>query len=296
MQSFSLTYVGADGRRLLQRRSIFINPVNPNFQDNVIFSSNGLTSSYNALQVQYKARSSHGLNGLASYTWSHAIDFGSRDVSLPYTRGNSDVDVRHSVSAALSYDLPSPYTNGFSRAVLHHWGLDSRITARTGFPVPLNGAQQVDPVTHVTFFGGLDLVPGQPIYIYGAQCAAVYANGKSCPGDRAINPNAFALPPAGQLGDAPRNFTRGFGSWEADLAIRRDFAIFERLKLQFRAEAFNVFNHPSFGQINSNFCAPGPGCTFGQALQSLAPSLGVLNPLYQQGGPRSMQFALKLIF
>jgi hypothetical protein len=86
-----------------------------------------------------------------------------------------------------------------------------------------------------------------------------------------------------------------------DLAVRRDFPIHERLKLQFRAEAFNIFNHPNFGTINANCGGTSgiPGCTnpqFGQATTTLASSLGVLSPLYQTGGPRSMQFALKLIF
>jgi len=77
-----------------------------------------------------------------------------------------------------------------------------------------------------------------------------------------------------------------------DLAVRRDFPIYERLKLQFRAEAFNVFNHPSFGTIDPFLF----DSTFGQATSTLASSLGVLSPLYQMGGPRSMQFALKLAF
>ena len=77
-----------------------------------------------------------------------------------------------------------------------------------------------------------------------------------------------------------------------DLAIRRDFPIHERLKLQFRAEAFNIFNHPNFGSINPSFGQK----TFGQATGTLASSLGILSPLYQQGGARSMQFALKLFF
>lgn len=81
-----------------------------------------------------------------------------------------------------------------------------------------------------------------------------------------------------------------------DLAVRREFPIYERLRLQFRAEAFNVFNHPNFGTINSTYCAPGPFCTFGQAISTLANSLNGLSPLYQMGGPRSMQFALKLAF
>ena len=77
-----------------------------------------------------------------------------------------------------------------------------------------------------------------------------------------------------------------------DLAVRRDFPIHEQLKLQFRAEAFNIFNHPNFGNIDSGVGS----VTFGQATATLAQSLGVLSPLYQIGGPRSMQFALKLAF
>ena len=80
-----------------------------------------------------------------------------------------------------------------------------------------------------------------------------------------------------------------------DFAVRREFPIYEGLKLQFRAEAFNIFNHPNFGRINSTTCA-GPSCTFGQATATLAGSLGGLSSLYQMGGPRSMQFALKVMF
>jgi hypothetical protein len=77
-----------------------------------------------------------------------------------------------------------------------------------------------------------------------------------------------------------------------DIAVRRDFMLREGLNLQFRAEAFNIFNHPNFGTIDPNFGSH----TFGQATSTLANSLGVLSPLYQMGGSRSMQFALKLVF
>ena len=77
-----------------------------------------------------------------------------------------------------------------------------------------------------------------------------------------------------------------------NLAVRRDFPIQERLTLLFRAEAFNIFNHPNFGTINPSFGE----ATFGQATGTLANSLGVVSPLYQTGGPRSMQFALKFLF
>ena len=65
------------------------------------------------------------------------------------------------------------------------------------------------------------------------------------------------------LGDAPRNFLRGFGAWQMDIAVRREFPIHERLKVQFRAEAFNIFNHPNFGFINPN-CGGAPGTLVAQ--------------------------------
>jgi hypothetical protein len=126
------------------------------------------------------------------------------------------------------------------------------------------------------------LVPGVPVYRYGSQY----------PGGKEINAAAFGLPPSGQFGNAPRNFLRGFGESQVDLALRREFPITERLKLQFRAEAFNLLNHPNFGMIDTNYGDP----TFGQAVQMLNSSLGMLNSLYQAGGPRSMQLSLRLAF
>jgi hypothetical protein len=299
-QAVTVSYVGANARRLLEHNELNLAGSNPDIGF-VVFAKNGFTSDYNALQVQFQRRMSHGLQILSSYTWSHSIDYGSQNVAAPYVRGNSDFDVRNAFSAALSYDLPDAFQNSFARAVLHHWALDDRFTSRTAFPVPLNGNQILNPVTLQTYNAGLDLVPGEPLYISGSQCVAVY--GSECPGGRAINPFAFANPPIDpstgnptRPGDAPRNFVRGFRAWQMDLAVRREFPIHEKLKLQFRAEAFNILNHPNFGMINSVYCPPGPFCTFGKAQQTLAQSLGVLSPLYQMGGPRSLQFAAKLIF
>ena len=80
------------------------------------------------------------------------------------------------------------------------------------------------------------------------------------------------------LGDTPRNFARLFGAWQMDLAVRRDFPIGERLKLQFRAEAFNVFNHPNFGNINPYFgteqlrSGHGYACEFAGSSESAVPN------------------------
>lgn len=296
-QALTVSYVGSHAARLLQSQEFSGSVIgNPN-AGTFLFYRNGLTSDYNALQVQFRRRLSQGLTALASYTWSHCIDYGSQNYFLAYQRGSCDFDVRHNFSAAFSYDLPGPARGEVWKAILGGWGVDDRFTARTGFPVTLSGNTAFDPTTGQEFYSGLDVVPGQPVYLYGATCASVLqglgdlAPGKECPGGRAINPGAFTAPSSG-LGNAPRNFVLGFGAWQMDLAIRRDFPVYERLKLQFRAEAFNVFNHPDFGYINPIFGQN----TFGQATGTLASTLGIVSPLYQMGGPRSMQFALKLIF
>jgi hypothetical protein len=293
-QALTISYVGSHAARLLQDNQVST-PTNPS-ASNFLFIENGLTSDYDALQVQFRRRLSRGLTALMSYTMSHCIDYGSQNYNYGYQRGNCDFDVRHNVSAAFSYNLPNVGHDGFVKASLRDWGLDDRFTARTAFPVTLDGNFLVQP-NGQNYYGGLNFVQGQPVYLYGANCATILQGlgdllpGQGCPGGRAINPLAFTVASSG-LGDAPRNFVRGFGAWQMDLALRRDFPIHERLKLQFRAEAFNIFNHPNFGTINSISGSP----TFGQATATLASSLGILSPLYQQGGSRSMQFALKVVF
>ncbi len=91
---------------------------------------------------------------------------------------------------------------------------------------------------------------------------------------------------------------RGFGAAQADLAFQRQFHLTERMQLRFRGEFFNIFNHPNFGPPTNNLTSP----LFGYSTATLASSLGSgganggLNPLYQIGGPRSIQLALKLQF
>ena len=301
-QAITISYVGSHASRVISFGRIQ-SPANSSSNGsffNVI--GNGRTSDYGSLQGQYRRRLSQGLTALASYTWSHCIDFGSQNYLFGDQRGNCDFDVRHNLSGALSYDIPNVGHNGFVNALIHHWGLDNRFTARSGFPFTVTGQQTIDPLTGKRLSNGVNFVSGQPIYIYGSQCNGVYAADFGatlpCPGGRAFNPDAFVSVSSGP-GDVPRNFVRGFGAWQLDMAVRREFPINERVKLQFRAEAFNIFNHPSFGTINTGCGDVDVHCTsptFGQATGTLANSLGILSPLYQMGGPRSMQFALKLIF
>jgi hypothetical protein len=96
-----------------------------------------------------------------------------------------------------------------------------------------------------------------------------------------------------------RNALRGFAATQWDFAVHRDFPIRERLKLQFRAEMFNVLNHPNFGPPNGAFGFGGFGVSrqmLGQSLAGGNTGGGALSPLYQLGGPRSIQLALKLAF
>jgi hypothetical protein len=282
-QSFTLSYVGSNGRRLLEEAAISGPPLNPEFYNLYVFR-NGLTSSYNSLQAKFQRQLAHGLQLLASYTWAHALDFGSFNEASPYQHGNSDLDIRHNLVGAMSYDLPSSGRSLFPHLLFEQWGFDARWTARTGFPVTLSGNELTDPATGSLYYGNLNLVSGEPTYLFGPQY----------PGGRSINIAAFSLPLDGENGDAPRNFVRGFGAVQTDIAIRRQFAIFRGLHGQFRGEAFNIFNHPNFGAINPYYYVGNAG--FGEATSSLAQSLGVLNPLYQMGGPRSLQLALRLTF
>jgi hypothetical protein len=214
------------------------------------------------------------------------------------SRGNGDLDLRHNLSAALSWNLPSVRNNRVLDAVLSHWGTDARWFLRTGYPVTVGGPWQTDPVTGLSGYSGVELT-GAPLYIYGAACTSYYVNngnpnnGKPCPGGRAINPAAFASTNSFSYNPAPRNYARGFGEDQINLAARREFPIMESLKLQFRAEAFNLLNHPVFGGIAGIVGQSGFGLT-GETLSTSG--IGNLTSQYQQGGPRNLQFALKIQF
>lgn len=289
-QSVTIGYVGSNGRRLLTRKPYSLHALNPNFLTVQRFQ-NGSSSSYNGLQLQYKRSLSRGLQAVVGYTWAHAFDYQSQDsAALPYQRGNSDFDVRNNFTAAVSYNPSWAFTSRWHRGILNGWGTDLRFTARTAFPVELQGPQLTDAFGS-QYFALLNYNGSKP-YVYKP----------GIPGGRQFNPSAFSVPLTGQNGNIPRNFLRGFGENEVNLAIRREFPVYEQLHLQFRIEAFNLLNHPNFGYINATCgtSTAGATCTnslLGQATNTLAKSLGGgLTQLYQQGGPRSLQAALKFVF
>jgi hypothetical protein len=313
-QSFSASYVGSGGRKLLQ--TAFIVAPNPSFGFGYLVS-NSASSNYNGLQLQYRRRLLSGFQALASYTWSHSIDdasagsFGNVNnalvpgSSVDQNRGPSDFDVRNAFSVGLTYDIRVRNYNGFTNLILKGWSVQNIVQGRSASPVTLfdnnffelrNSFATVRP----------DVVPGQPFYLYGSQCVAVF--GSSCPGGKGFNPAAFAPPPADingnplRQGTLARNALRGMGLVQWDFALHRDFPIHKSAKLQFRAEIFNVLNHPNFGPPVADISN---ASQFGRSAQMLGQSLtggnanlasGAFSPLYQLGGPRSMQLALKLEF
>jgi hypothetical protein len=289
-QALTLSYVGANGRRLIgQQQLTSIQALNPEF-GTVIYFKTGITSNYQALQLQFQRSVTRGIQALASYTWSHSLDFGSNDTTLPLVRGNSDFDVRHNFQAGLSWEIPTARLDKFSNAILEGWGLDARALVRTAFPITLAGNTEINSATGNTYYSGLNYDPSRPVYLYGSRY----------PGGRAINGGvnntatpAFTIPTGTNVsGDAPRNFVRGFGLSQVNLAMRRQFILYKETSLQFRAETFNLFNHPNFGYV-----FPGiTGAQFGQATTMLNGSLGTVAAQYQQGGARSMQFSLRLRF
>ncbi|MDE1162279.1 MAG: carboxypeptidase regulatory-like domain-containing protein [Acidobacteriaceae bacterium] len=280
-QSFTASYVGSNGRRLLNLQEFSLSKLNPNF-NLVEYPASGITSNYQALQLQFQRSVARGFQALASYSWSHALDFGSQSYNLPLQRGNADFDIRHNLQAGVSWDLPGLQGHSLVGQLVNGWGSDLRLIVRTGYPVMPNGSLAIDPATGSEYNGTLNLVANQPTYLYGSQY----------PGGRIINHAAFCLPSVCSGEAAPRNFVRGFGENQVNMAIRREFRLHDAFALQFRAEAFNILNHPNFGYIDPTYS----DATFGQTTKMLNASLGTVASQYQQGGARSMQFALKLNF
>ena len=305
------SYVGALGRHLIHLQPLnLLNPAtgmapNPNFSAGALelIESNAV-SNYNAFQANVTRRLDHGLELTVSYTWAHSLDDASNptgtSINSSFTGSNpydfhaeyasSDFDVRHNVAAAFSYQLPGKSLRSRPAAwVLGGWSLEGVFTRQTGFPyTPLLGE---DIAGNGDQFAANNqrpnLVPGQPLYI--ASTAPPY---------QVANPAAFAIPAAGTYGDAGRNILRSSGLQQLDLGLLKTMKASERISVQFRAEFFNALNHANFASpaaSGNNLLTA--GSSFGlSAEMANASSGGLLLPLFNSGGPRSIQLALKLLF
>lgn len=284
----SVNYVGNHGQRLLERYQYkyLSAATDPNIATNDTFEitrndgNAGGISYYNGLQVNYVRNMSHGLQVLANYTWSHALDEVSNDSVISSTAvpnsvanqiasqfyGNSDFDRRQIFNLATVYAVPklhseTPTLSWLEKAVTNGWETSYNFKYQSGAPFTM-GFSYFD-LTNGTGFTKLMLnrVPGQPLYI------ADPIN----PGGQAFNPAAFAIPAADLQpnqsllvnGDAGRNTFRGPGFSQLDLALRRDFRLTERVNMQFSAELFNALNHANFlnpdGSLGYVFNSPSFG-------------------------------------
>jgi hypothetical protein len=308
------------------------------YLSNIFQMGNVYRSNYDGLQVTLNSRNYHGLSMVAGYTYAHALDdvsanwdFGygaglpedSYDVGREY--GNSDFDMRQRFTLSLTYALPS--RKGYAE-MLEGWEINSIVTLQSPqFWGPIDmgtdasgiGSLPVSPPATApirwSFFGKpSDFKSGpNPIpFFSGASnpaCAAqALAVDGGAPGASTASLNLFGCyaqgssimipPPLGQLGNMSRNIFPDSGFKDFDFSVAKNWHLGERVHAQFRAEFFNVLNHPNFanpygGQngfgLNDPSVQPfGCGCA--------TPDVAAANPVIGSGGSRSVQLGLKFTF
>ena len=350
-QTLSVGYVGALGRDLVGSQLFPANKGNPAVfaqvnpltgavtPDALVILGNYSSSNYQSLQTKFQRQFANGLSGLASYTWSHSIDDTSlssfvaptflptaatlgNGSPLTLLRGNSDFDLRHIVAVSMVYNIPSP-SSRFAKAILGHWSFDPIYHYQTAPPIDLSTGT-TGSLSGSAYGQRPNLIPGVPVYIEGADCAA-QNKGQGCPGGKRLNAatvtaaqaasagclaptatnakGAFCTPTtvgtqavSGNLG---RNIVRGFALQELDFSLHREFILHEQIRLRFQADMFNVFNHPSFGPEVGTLNSATFGTTTSMANSALGANSGTgagFNPIFNTGGPRNYQFAIKLYF
>jgi carboxypeptidase family protein/TonB-dependent receptor-like protein len=281
-QVVSASYVGEAGRRLLQQNILF--DPNPLFINNsqINLTTNASRSDYHALQVQFQRRMSHGLSTLLSYTWSHSTDDVSTELASDYLpdphadHGASDFDVRHAFNAAFTFQVPVRRWNPVADAVLKNWSLDAIFTAKSALPVNIFFERGDSGFTESLLPARPDSVPGVTLYLQDS----------ALPGGRRINAAAFSVPLQVRQGNLPRNALHGFSSSQLDSDVRRNFNIAERLKMELRADFFNVFNHPTFVSVFNELGFYDPPL-------EADPNFGLAAP---PAASRSIQLSLRLRF
>jgi hypothetical protein len=310
-------------------------PFNARFPylSNIFQMGNFYRSNYNGLQATLTARNYHGLSMVAGYTYSHALDdvaanwdFGagyglpqdSTNVAREYA--NSDFDVRHRLTLSLTYALPGK--KGYGQ-MLEGWEINSIVTlASPQFWGP------IDLTTDISGTGGLPVSPPQatpmrwdffgnpsdfkagpqPIPYFPNTTNAACVAQATTPGLMAslgafgcyAKGGSVMIPPAsGTFGTMGRNTFPDSGFRNLDFSLAKNWHLGEHLRAQFRAEFFNILNHPNFanpygGQNGFGQNDPGAPSSFG--CECATPDIAAANPAVGSGGPRSVQLGLKLTF
>jgi len=252
-------------------------------------------ATYNSLQIKAETKTpKYGLYALVSYTYSHTYDNGLSDglgslLSAPYFPlpnwqnldwGLSQINLNNNFTASIIYDLPvgrgkkfGNNWNGMTNSLLGNWQLTLIEKITSGFADPLIDSNNQSGV----FFqnGGNGNNFNRPNQVAGCN---VYAANHGA--NEWFNPACFVTPPPGQLGNANRVPVTGPGFVNSDFSVIKQFALpREGTGLNFRAEFFNLFNHPQFGLPVADVSAPG----FGSVNSTV-------------NNPRVIQFGLKLTF
>jgi hypothetical protein len=303
---FSAGYFGARGNHLT--REAEQNPFepalghryNPNLPSPLLTVLTDAQSFYNSFQTSVSKRYSRNLFWQASYTLAHSVDdasvdFFSESVNDPPAaqnifdrkgdRGPSDFDIRNNFVADVVYDLP-----GRGR-LQSGWQVSAIANAHSGLPFT--------PVLDFDNAEVQSLLTAERPDLVGNPYAGVCSNGaKVGTASCWFNPGAFAVPPAGQFGNAGRNILRGAAFAQFDAALHKDFALAERRKITVGVEAYNLFNHPNFG-VPSNTQSPlslgGTGdAIFKDAAGNLAANAGQI--LTTVGTGRQIQLAGRFTF
>jgi hypothetical protein len=222
--------------------------------------TNGGVSNYNALQMSLEKRLSHGVTFVANYTRSKSLDNQSVDQQFslsspdPFNRafnyGPSDFDTPNNFTVNGIWDLPKVNFGGrVVRSVLGGWGLTGILTWRSGTPFTILSGQ--DRSLSGVGLDRADLT-GSP-YLPGRSKAQTI--------NQYFNTSAFALNALGTFGTSPRNLLRNPAYFNLDMGLQRNFPITERMRFQFRAEAFNLPNNVHFNQPGNNISS---ASTFGR--------------------------------
>jgi len=273
-------------------------------------------SIYHALQITVTQKAYHGLNFLAGYTWSHAIDNGTSNrggypqdsTHFNAERGNGDYDLRHHFTFSITYDLPNWKT---PLQLGEGWQVTSIVNLQSGLPYTLYDS--FDDISFTgefldrwNFFGNPDdihwgktqqikyVYPGSSNPLCAAHASADQLDTYGCfvAGHTVITP-----PKNGTFGNQGRNLFRGptFTNW--DMSITKKWRLSERVNLQLRGEFFNILNHPNFDwyTLPVDLSDPVYG-TNDLAVVHTTPDVGASNPVVGSGGSRHIQLGVKLIW
>lgn len=283
----SVAYVGAHGEHLLRQEQR--SQPTPDFGASLYFIRSDGTSDYNALQIQFTRRMRKGLQVHAAYVWSHSMDTVSDALTNVALRGPSDFDIRHTFSAAFTYALPRRRARLLD-LILGDWVLSGIGRWRSAPPVNLSASSTLR-IDGVTLDARPDLLPNIPLYVSSSFPGGRVLNGTIDP-SRPACVGPFCSPAAGTQGNLGRNAMRGFPASQIDLSVRRALSLTSNIRVSVAIEAFNLLNHPNFGPPIASITS----AQFGQPTAMLSRGLGGLSPIYQLGGPRSLQLSARLEF